>query len=140
MTRRLRVLLVAIGAAMSAVVASADLPSSADAATVEPAASSPAAPAPPAAELPAFQRCLRKGPRYPIRARRDGLEGRVTIGFTIDADGGISEPMLVRSEGHAEFGLSALHHFGRCRASNGATVGASMRPGRYVIPIVFRLE
>jgi protein TonB len=46
------------------------------------------------AAIPTF----RVPPVYPPRAMRNGIEGVVTVEFTITADGGVTNPIIVKSE------------------------------------------
>ena len=77
-------------------------------------------------------------PRYPRRARRDGLEGRVVLSARVSAAGRIIGLEVVRSSGHEILDRAAF------RAVNRWTVRPARQGSRPVsseirIPILFRL-
>ncbi len=77
-------------------------------------------------------------PRYPRRARRDGLEGRVVLSARVSAAGRIAGLEVVRSSGHEILDRAAF------RAVNRWTVrpahrGSKPVPSEVRIPILFRL-
>ena len=77
-------------------------------------------------------------PRYPRRARRDGLEGRVVLSARVSAAGRIVGLEVVRSSGHEILDRAAF------RAVNLWTVrparqGSRPVPSEVRIPILFRL-
>jgi len=77
-------------------------------------------------------------PRYPRRARRDGLEGRVVLSAQVSAAGRIVGLEVVQSSGHAILDRAAF------RAVNRWTVRPARQGGKPVpsevrIPILFRL-
>lgn len=40
----------------------------------------------------------RSAPRYPLRAQRAGIEGVVTVEFTITSEGAVSDPLIIKAE------------------------------------------
>ena len=51
---------------------------------------------------------LKRHQRYPLSARRRGLNGEVVLQFTIHADGRIVDPQITDSTGHAVFRTASL--------------------------------
>lgn len=77
---------------------------------------------------------IRKNLRYPANARRRGIEGTVTVRFTILGSGEVSGVRIVRSSGANVLDKATLEAIGRC--------GFPPPPGGRVelsIPITFRL-
>ncbi|HEX4858347.1 MAG TPA: energy transducer TonB [Usitatibacteraceae bacterium] len=76
---------------------------------------------------------IRSTMRYPVQARRDGIEGDVTVRFLVGADGAIRDIEIVSST-HREFNaavLSAVRGFA-CRGQG--------REVSVEVPFVFRLR
>ena len=69
---------------------------------------------------------VRVNPRYPPRARRAGIEGWVTVQFTIERDGRVVEPEVLESRPAGVFDRQVLSAIQRWRFSpkveNGETV------------------
>jgi protein TonB len=50
----------------------------------------------------------RSAPRYPPRAQRAGIEGVVTVEFTITPEGAISDPVIIKAEPSEDFNEAVL--------------------------------
>ncbi len=84
------------------------------------AASAPAAasPAPAAASPPAataIRAISTPSPQYPAEALRDGRQGEVIVEFTVNPDGSVSDPRVVRSNPPRVFDRAALSAVRRWR-------------------------
>ena len=77
-------------------------------------------------------------PRYPRRARRDGLEGRVVLSARVSAAGRIVGLQVVRSSGHEILDRAAFRAVNRWTVRP-ARQGGSPVPSEVRIPILFRL-
>lgn len=93
----------------------------------------------PAADLDAGQPSLQIPPVYPPRAKRMGLEGRVTVEFTITTDGSVDDAKIVEAEPPGVFDRAVLRAIRRWKFSprqvNGRAVERRARK-----QIVFKLE
>ncbi|MDE0538655.1 MAG: TonB family protein [Rhodospirillales bacterium] len=77
-------------------------------------------------------------PRYPRRARRDGLEGRVVLSARVSAAGRIVGLEVVRSSGHEILDRAAVRAVNRWTVRP-ARQGSKPVPSEVRIPILFRL-
>lgn len=77
-------------------------------------------------------------PRYPRRARRDGLEGRVVLSAQVSAAGRIVGLEVVRSSGHEILDRAAVRAVNRWTVRP-ARQGSRPVPSEVRIPILFRL-
>ena len=77
-------------------------------------------------------------PRYPRRARRDGLEGRVVLSARVSAAGQIVGLEVVRSSGHEILDRAAVRAVNRWTVRP-ARQGSRPVPSEIRIPILFRL-
>ena len=77
-------------------------------------------------------------PRYPRRARRDGLEGRVVLSARVSAAGRIVGLEVVRSSGHEILDRAAFRAVNRWTVRP-ARQGSRPVPSEVRIPILFRL-
>ena len=77
-------------------------------------------------------------PRYPRRARRDGLEGRVVLSARVSAAGSIVSLEVVRSSGHEILDRAAVRAVNRWSVRP-ARQGSKPVPSEIRIPILFRL-
>lgn len=77
-------------------------------------------------------------PRYPRRARRDGLEGRVVLSARVSATGRIAGLEVVRSSGHEILDRAAFRAVKRWTVRP-ARQGSKPVPSEIRIPILFRL-
>lgn len=74
---------------------------------------------------------------YPLTARRDGVEGTVTVQFIVNAQGEVENPRVIRSIG-AGLDEEALRVIRLARFEPGLQDGRPVRV-KYNIPIQFRL-
>ncbi len=51
---------------------------------------------------------VRVDPTYPARALRAGIEGRVTVEFTITAAGGVKDPFIAKADPRGMFDQAVL--------------------------------
>lgn len=75
----------------------------------------------------------RPPPRYPTRARRRGLQGRVVLLVRVDAAGGVAEIRVDHSSGHRMLDRAALKTVRNWRF-------AAHAERRVRVPVVFRLQ
>ncbi|MDX1638630.1 MAG: energy transducer TonB [Balneolaceae bacterium] len=76
--------------------------------------------------------------RYPERARRAGIEGRVIIQFIVDENGEVVNPRVVRGIGGG-CDEEALRVVNQARFNPGRQRGEPVRV-QYSLPVVFRLK
>ena len=86
---------------------------------------------------PSLKRSGNKPPRYPLAARRRGLEGRVLLAVLVGADGSAQEVRVQRSSGHRALDAAAA------KAARAWSFHPALRNGRQVpawihLPIHFR--
>ncbi|WP_442909573.1 TonB family protein [Hydrogenophaga sp.] len=84
--------------------------------------------------------CFRRQPAYPVAALRDEQEGQTVVAFTVAAAGPIQNPGLLRSSGHQTLDRAALAHLNQCIASVSTQAEDPLPPGRYALPMVWRIE
>jgi TonB family protein len=84
--------------------------------------------------------CFRRQPAYPRAALREEQEGQTLVAFTVTAAGDIEQPALVRSSGYPLLDQAALAHLNKCIAAFVPQRDAPLPPGRYALPMVWRLE
>jgi TonB family protein len=84
--------------------------------------------------------CLKKVPEYPIAGRRFGLEGRTMLLFVVSAEGVPGEPAVLRSSGHGVLDNAALKHMRACIQQFELGRSAPLPPGRFALPMIWRLE
>lgn len=95
---------------------------------------------PPRAARSALERCFRRTPPYPVVSLRMGEEGRTLVGFTIAEDGSVRDARIHQSSGHANLDRAALRHLEACRVAHLSDPPSGLNPGRYALPIIWRLE
>lgn len=76
-------------------------------------------------------------PVYPHEARQSGLTGEVLVEFTVDQDGRVMNPRIVRSS-HASFEAATLAAVAKWRFEPGRKNGRAVR-FRMMAPVVFGL-
>ncbi|WP_082585622.1 TonB family protein [Hydrogenophaga sp. Root209] len=84
--------------------------------------------------------CFRLQPAYPVAALRNEQEGQTVVAFTVAAAGQIQNPGLLRSSGHLILDHAALAHLNQCIASVSTQPDDALPPGRYALPMVWRIE
>jgi TonB family protein len=85
--------------------------------------------------------CLRKPPIYPAAALRSEQQGRTVFVFTVNDDGQPGDAVVSVSSGHAALDEAALQHYQRCRRAHARLQDSEpLPPGRYALPIVWRIE
>lgn len=104
------------------------------------AAAEPAIAEPPRAARSAMERCFRRTPPYPVASLRMGEEGRTLVGFIIAEDGSVRDVRIHQSSGHVNLDRAALRHLEACRVAHLAEPPSGLNPGRYALPIIWRLE
>jgi protein TonB len=76
---------------------------------------------------------VRINPEYPMRARQRGIEGWVTIQFTISKTGTVTNPVVVASQPRKIFNRAALQAIGRWKYNPKIKDGVAVeRPGQKV--------
>ena len=85
--------------------------------------------------VPVFKR----KPLYPLRARRLGVEGKVTIQFIVERDGSVSDLRILSAKPKGYFEKSVIHAVRRWRFIPGKVRGHSVRTV-VVVPIKFKLR
>ena len=88
----------------------------------------------------AFVLYLQKNLRYPMKARKNGIEGRVLVQFVVEKDGRISDIDVIRSSGNEMLDKEAvrvIHSMPRWKP--GSNKGKPVRVS-YTAPINFRLR
>ncbi|AHF04446.1 energry transducer TonB [Marichromatium purpuratum 984] len=78
-------------------------------------------------------------PRYPRRARRQGVEGRVLIRVVVGADGRVGATTLIESSGHRLLDDAALRAVARWRFAPAWQAGRAVA-AQLTVPVIFRLE
>ncbi len=79
--------------------------------------------------------------RYPVAARRLGLEGRGTVRLTIDRQGKlVGKPTIVRSTGHTVLDQEALKMVQRAAPFAPLPAGFAKPTATIVIPVDFKLR
>ncbi|MFC5498596.1 energy transducer TonB [Caenimonas terrae] len=84
--------------------------------------------------------CFGRQPAYPARALRNDEQGASLVGFTVSPTGHIEDPGLLRSSGHGLLDQAALAHLNKCIASVTTQPDAALPPGRYALPMVWRIQ
>lgn len=82
---------------------------------------------------------IERNRQYPLMARRQQLEGRVTVSFTIDANGAVSDLFVARGSGFSVLDEAALSAV-RAAGPFSAPPPHLAPPLTIEIPIVFRLR
>jgi TonB family protein len=75
---------------------------------------------------------IEKLKRYPVLARRRGIEGKVVVAFTITKQGEVKEAVITRSSGFALLDKAALNSVRKAAPF-------PYLPDRIVVPIVYKL-
>jgi periplasmic protein TonB len=81
---------------------------------------------------------LQAAPEYPFSAKREGLNGEVTVEFLVDETGRVSQPFIVRSS-NPVFDEPSLRAVLKWRFEPGRRDGTVVR-FRMAVPLVFRLN
>ncbi len=84
--------------------------------------------------------CFRRQPPYPAAALRSDQQGRTAVAFTITAAGRSENPTVYRSSGHELLDQAALAHLIRCSNAFNARDLEPIPAGRYVLPMLWRIE
>lgn len=84
--------------------------------------------------------CFRSPPPYPRVAQREGQQGLTLLSFDVNASGIAERPAVVRSSGFALLDKAALEHLAFCLSHTAAQDQGPLPPGRYAVPMVWRLE
>ncbi len=84
---------------------------------------------------------MRIAPEYPMRAKRQGIQGTALAAFTVLADGQLVQAGLQRSTGSELLDFHARRHIRRCiELHSGHVSDPPLRPGSYAFPIEWRLD
>lgn len=78
-------------------------------------------------------------PRYPLSARRRGIEGRVVLRVFVGADGHVQSIDILHSSHHAVLDDAAVRALRRWRFEPARQAGLPVA-GRVDIPVAFRLR
>ena len=81
---------------------------------------------------------LRENVKYPEQAQKDSIEGRVVVGFSIDTDGSITEPQVVRSA-HPLLDAEALRVVNLMPKWEPGSENGTPVKVKYNLPITFKL-
>lgn len=84
--------------------------------------------------------CFRRAPAYPRAAVRAEQEGTTVVSFEVSAAGVAERPVLSRSSRFPLLDEAALNHMKRCLEATAAQTQGTLPPGRYALPLVWRLE
>ena len=84
--------------------------------------------------------CFRRPPQYPAAALRDEQQGSTTVLFEVSARGVAERPSVVRSSRFPLLDEAALNHMKKCIASTAKETDGTLPPGRYALPLVWRIE
>lgn len=84
--------------------------------------------------------CVRRAPAYPVQALREELQGRSVVEFTVSASGAPEAPAVRQSSGHRLLDQAALEHLVRCIDAHAQAPGGPLPPGRFALPVLWRLE
>lgn len=84
------------------------------------------------------RRKLSRSLRYPRSARRKGLTGEVTVGFTVQSSGAATGARIVRSSGSPILDRAALETVGRAAPFPRIPANAGKTRWRFTIPLTFR--
>lgn len=77
---------------------------------------------------------------YPVLARRMGWQGRVLLGFQLDASGAIHKVHIKQSSGHAILDNSAMATLNRIGSITVQKLGGFIGAWQLEIPVIYRLE
>lgn len=84
------------------------------------------------------RRKLGRSLRYPRSARRKGLAGEVTVGFTVQSSGAATGVRVVRSSGSPILDKAALETVGRASPFPRIPASTGKTRWRFTIPLTFR--
>lgn len=84
--------------------------------------------------------CLRRPPPYPVAAQRDELEGEVVLAFEVSAAGTAGAPAVARSSLRPLLDAAAMLHLRQCIDSTAEASAGKLPPGRFLLPLTFKLE
>jgi TonB family protein len=84
--------------------------------------------------------CVRRAPAYPPQALREELQGRSVVAFSVSASGVPEAPAVLQSSGHRLLDQAALQHLARCIEAHAHAPGGPLPPGRFSVPVLWRLE
>ncbi|GGF01326.1 TonB family protein [Stappia taiwanensis] len=84
------------------------------------------------------RRKLGRSLRYPRSARRKGLTGEVTVGFTVQSSGAATGVRVVRSSGSTILDRAALETVGRAAPFPRIPASTGKTRWRFTIPLTFR--
>jgi TonB family protein len=74
----------------------------------------PASPSTPAVRVPASMPAGCAPPAWPLDEKRRGAQGRVTLHFTVEADGKVSKAAVIRSSGYPALDEAARDALAKC--------------------------
>jgi protein TonB len=80
---------------------------------------------------------FQSAPIYPLDLRKQGVTGSAVIGFIVDADGNVRDPIVLRAT-QAEFGAAALNAVSRWKFRPGFKAGHPVGT-RLSVPITFSI-
>ena len=84
--------------------------------------------------------CFHRPPQYPAAALRDDQQGSTTVSFEVSASGVAERPAVLRSSQFALLDEAALNHMKKCISSAAKETDGTLPPGRYALPLIWRLE
>jgi TonB family protein len=84
--------------------------------------------------------CFRRPPQYPAAALRDDQQGTTLVSFEVSASGVAEGPAVRRSSQFALLDEAALNHMEKCIQSTARETDGTLPPGRYALPMTWRLE
>ena len=84
--------------------------------------------------------CFRRPPQYPAAALRNEQQGSTTVLFEVSASGAAERPAVVRSSQVPLLDDAALNHMKKCIESTAKVTDGTLPPGRYALPLIWRLE
>jgi TonB family protein len=84
--------------------------------------------------------CFSRPPQYPAAALLDDQEGRTIVSLEVSATGVAERPAVLRSSKFALLDEAALNHMKQCLRTTAKETDGKLPPGRYALPLVWRLE
>jgi TonB family protein len=84
--------------------------------------------------------CFRRPPPYPAAAERNEQEGRTVVSFEVSASGVAERPAVMRSSQFSLLDEAALNHMKDCLKTTANETSGTLPPGRYALPMVWRLD
>jgi protein TonB len=84
--------------------------------------------------------CFRAPPEYPKSALRKDESGTSVVLLVIKETGEIESPGLLKSSGHASLDWAAFNHLKSCISKHPQDPEQKLPPGRYALPLTWRIE